>query len=360
MEKICFEKGSADMKRLLSSLFFLSCLMASVPVYASTQNLNSYYPAPQGDYKDIIVNNLFTLSAPGAPCTTNGNNVYLSNVNGILSIGDASGSGNCYPISRNDLWTGNGTYMYPTNLAENVSIGLNAATTASVATLDVIAPGFMHVAGTSSGATTYPVQGAFLNWNIAGGIGEMDFVDNKGAGTGGFRFYNFPTPGLNPLAIISGTGDVTIGTNTANNHTFNGTTTIVGTGGGGLPNLVVNGRIQTGDAANVGGVWLSNAGNMLVGENGTTAGFWNNVSGWSLLVAPGGNVGIGPGPVALLGDTNPGATLEVTQSDAVTFQGVAATSPSIMVCTNSTRSNCGHLAVTQDITDNNFYAVYSP
>ncbi|MDE2492099.1 MAG: hypothetical protein KGM24_14720 [Elusimicrobia bacterium] len=69
--------------------------------------------------------------------------------------------------------------------------------------------------------------------------------------------------------------------------------------------LTVNGRIQTGDASANGGVWLSNANNMFVGQNGTNVGFWTAGAGFNALqVAQNGNVGIGT--------TSPAASLQIS------------------------------------------------
>ena len=75
--------------------------------------------------------------------------------------------------------------------------------------------------------------------------------------------------------------------------------------GGTNPDLTVTGRIQTGDGSNSGGVWLSNAGNMLVGQNGANVGFWTSGAGWNALqITPAGFVGIG--------NQAPAYTLDVT------------------------------------------------
>lgn len=57
----------------------------------------------------------------------------------------------------------------------------------------------------------------------------------------------------------------------------------------------VNGRIQTGDGNGNGGVWLSNAADGIVGNNGGTVGFWTNGVAWSALTInkANGNVRIG-------------------------------------------------------------------
>lgn len=55
---------------------------------------------------------------------------------------------------------------------------------------------------------------------------------------------------------------------------------VTGAGGGNI-DFRVNGRIQTGDAGGSGGIWLSNASDGFVGNNGTNIGFWTNGAGWN-------------------------------------------------------------------------------
>jgi hypothetical protein len=63
--------------------------------------------------------------------------------------------------------------------------------------------------------------------------------------------------------------------------------------GGSTVDMKVNGRIQTGDVNNAGGMWVSSAGNLFVGQMGATAlGFYNN-GAWRLIADNNGNIGIG-------------------------------------------------------------------
>ncbi len=69
---------------------------------------------------------------------------------------------------------------------------------------------------------------------------------------------------------------------------------IIGAGNANV-DLRVNGRIQTGDGGGNGGIWLSNANDGFVGNNGANIGFWTNSVGWNAfqIVKATGNVGVG-------------------------------------------------------------------
>ena len=61
---------------------------------------------------------------------------------------------------------------------------------------------------------------------------------------------------------------------------------------GGSIDLRINGRIQTGDGGNAGGVWLNNGNTMFVGQNGANVGFWTAGYGWSLMQAQNGDASV--------------------------------------------------------------------
>jgi|GEM_PF-2524119 len=57
--------------------------------------------------------------------------------------------------------------------------------------------------------------------------------------------------------------------------------------------LAVNGRMQTGDASNLGGVWLNSGNTQFIGqESGTALGIYN-AGAWDVTVLNNGNVGVG-------------------------------------------------------------------
>lgn len=74
----------------------------------------------------------------------------------------------------------------------------------------------VRVGGTTS--PNIPTQGAYLSWNaLSGGLGETDFINQRGGGGGGFAFFDLPTgqytaPLPPPLVQITGSGEVGIGT----------------------------------------------------------------------------------------------------------------------------------------------------
>lgn len=65
---------------------------------------------------------------------------------------------------------------------------------------------YLQVTGLSG---TYPSQGSYVEWNLSGGFGEADFINQRGAGVGGFRFYNATNGGtLGPvIAFIDAAGN---------------------------------------------------------------------------------------------------------------------------------------------------------
>ncbi|OTG61234.1 hypothetical protein B9T36_02205 [Acinetobacter sp. ANC 4204] len=52
-------------------------------------------------------------------------------------------------------------------------------------------------------------QGAYVSWNKSEGQGETDFINHRGLGAGGFRFYNGDNDKFNLIAYIDGSGTFT-------------------------------------------------------------------------------------------------------------------------------------------------------
>jgi hypothetical protein len=87
-------------------------------------------------------------------------------------------------------------------ITSNGYVGIGVATPA--APLGV--SGYLHVSGSTSPSVAS--QGAYLSWNATGGIGETDFINNRGGGLGGFYFYNATQGGVlgTPVASINSSG----------------------------------------------------------------------------------------------------------------------------------------------------------
>lgn len=68
---------------------------------------------------------------------------------------------------------------------------------------------YLFASGSTSPDTTN--QGAYLNWNLSGGQGETDFINNQGQGVGGFTWYNTADgKSYNQLANLGSNGWFTI------------------------------------------------------------------------------------------------------------------------------------------------------
>jgi hypothetical protein len=63
----------------------------------------------------------------------------------------------------------------------------------------------------SGAAISYGTQGMYLNWNISGGLGESDFINNRGVGVGGFYWYNATGSGTlgAPIMTLDAAGVLT-------------------------------------------------------------------------------------------------------------------------------------------------------
>jgi hypothetical protein len=111
------------------------------------------------------------------------------------------------------------TMAFATGSAERMRITSGGAvgigTMMPMSKLDVGGGGnaILHVAGATNPTVT--AQGAYLGWNaLTGGMGETDFINNVGGGTGGFAFMEVPSGGgsLTTQMFLNGAGKLGIGT----------------------------------------------------------------------------------------------------------------------------------------------------
>src|SRR6476661_3547772 len=145
------------------------------------------------------------------------------------------------------------------------------------------------------------------------GAVALDISQGAAAGTAGTS-----------LLRVNGSGNVGIGTNAPGARL-----SVLGTGGA-TTDLTVNGRISTGDAGGLGGVYVNQSGTQFVGQyNATTLGLFN--AGWHLQVSNTGNVRLpgGGGGDTWFNNADGKTYLRGTTilADAGGFVGIGTTSP---------------------------------
>ncbi|MCU0641207.1 MAG: tail fiber domain-containing protein [Candidatus Margulisbacteria bacterium] len=124
--------------------------------------------------------------------------------------------------------------------------------------------------------------GTGAGWVLWGGGGPFNLSSSGYSPSGG---------GESVRLSVARDGNVGIGT------TAPGVKLEVSGSGGSNKDLVVNGRIQTGDSNNFGGVWFDNTNKRFIGAGaGNNLSFWNN-GDWRMNIADNGNVGIGTATV---------------------------------------------------------------
>ncbi len=118
---------------------------------------------------------------------------------------------------------------------------------------------WIQILNTNTGWSTTGNAGTVVATNFLGTTDAVDFA--------------IRTNNTERMRILSG-GNVGIGM-------VPGVKLDVTGAGSGTIDFRVNGRIQTGDAGGNGGMWLSNASDGFIGNNGGNIGFWTNGAGWN-------------------------------------------------------------------------------
>lgn len=164
------------------------------------------------------------------------------------------------------------------------NLGIGTGTTAP--------PSRLTVVGTGNTTIDFRVNGRVMvgDANNAGGIffntTQTMFVG--AVATSNLQLYN----GGATRMMIAGDGNIGIGTGV----TAPSSRLVVSGSGGTIADLRVNGRIQSGDANNNGGMYLNTTQTMFVGQSGNNIALYNGAT--RMQIDNNGNVGIGTGPVA--------------------------------------------------------------
>jgi len=126
---------------------------------------------------------------------------YLVDVNGIMNASNIYMNG--MPISIGSFWMQkNGGNWSGCNMA----IG---ALSNQQYTLNVYGAAYFG----GSQALTPTTQGSYINWNQNGSSGQTQFINHRGAGTGGFHFDLYNSNGfVSTPVLIDGTGNMGVGT----------------------------------------------------------------------------------------------------------------------------------------------------
>jgi hypothetical protein len=117
------------------------------------------------------------------------------------TTGTVTGSGTSTQVA---FWSSASGLSSNSNLYwDNTNNRLGVRNSTPLVTLD--AGGTIHETGEAS--QNVSAQGGYLSWNTLCCNGEMDFIDNKGGGSGGFMFFN-STNLTAPLLFINSSGAI--------------------------------------------------------------------------------------------------------------------------------------------------------
>jgi hypothetical protein len=205
------------MKRTLSYLIFLACLITITPIYAGTQTFSTVYPSPQGNYKEMTVNDVLTFPvAPSGSCATAGG-IGVANVSGNLEICDASGT---YILNNNSLWKSGAGFIYPYTSTNNVEIGDNNAPTT---TLGVA--GTLKVSGNTTVGGTLGVTGSS---NLGSAAANVAAITGSATVSNGLTVTNGITVVTGGIGVTAGGLTVSAGNTQLGPASGANTTTIYG------------------------------------------------------------------------------------------------------------------------------------
>ncbi len=149
----------------------------------------------------------YTLNLPTTGGTTVGQVLGIPTTAGQLgwvtpNAGTVTGSGTATQVA---FWSSASALSSNTNLYwDNTNDRLGIKNSSPLTTLDV--SGALHVSGETPNVTQ---QGGYISWNnyLPCCNGEMDFINNKGGGSGGFMFFN-STNLTAPLLFINSSGAI--------------------------------------------------------------------------------------------------------------------------------------------------------
>jgi hypothetical protein len=205
----------------------------------------------------------------------------------------------------------------------NFGTSLSVSSATIIGTTEVTSPyGAFGYTGSGSSSTSAALpQGAYTMWNLSGGSGETNFVNSRGAGAGGFRWYIAATGSLPGTLEMTMNSDGSL----VNSHGFHGNADTASALAANPPDCATN---------------IGAAG---IGADGTAAcNSWPQSfasSGWSTL--PGGLIiewgqtgTFDTGPVGVtLPHTFPSGCLQATVSDVFSS---ASRIESLVSCSTTT------------------------